>query len=32
MEQTNVDQEKAKAALEEAEGDIAKAIMDLQES
>ena len=31
MEQANVDEETAKKALEEAEGDIAKAIMDLQE-
>jgi len=31
MEQANVDEEKAKEALESAEGDIAKAIMDLQE-
>ncbi len=30
MEQANVDEEKAKEALEKAEGDIAKAIMDLQ--
>ena len=30
MEQVNVDEEKAKEALEEAKGDIAKAIMDLQ--
>lgn len=29
-EQANVDQEKAKAALENAKGDIAKAILDLQ--
>ncbi|MBR9691246.1 nascent polypeptide-associated complex protein [Candidatus Woesearchaeota archaeon] len=30
MEQANVDEDKAKEALEAAEGDIAKAIMDLQ--
>ena len=30
MDQANVDEEKAKDALEKAEGDIAKAIMDLQ--
>ena len=32
MEQTSVDKEKAKEALEKAKGDIAKAIMDLQGS
>lgn len=31
MEQANVDEEKAKEALEAAKGDLAKAIMDLQE-
>ena len=30
MEQANVDEEKAKEALEKSQGDIAKAIMDLQ--
>ena len=31
MDQANVDEEKAKAALEESKGDIAEAIMKLQE-
>ena len=32
MDQTDCSEEKAKEALEKAEGDIAKAIMDLQEA
>ncbi|KXB07900.1 hypothetical protein AKJ56_02170 [candidate division MSBL1 archaeon SCGC-AAA382N08] len=32
MEQANVDKEKAKKALEDAEGNIAKAVVDLEES
>ncbi len=31
MDQTSASEEKAKAAIEEADGDLAKAIMDLSE-